>query len=397
MRRSRVSASLIVPMIGEAAIVAVVQFAPIALLTVGDYARYSGIYLIYAAMLTFQLATLSDVWARAVRRDALVLDDSHAYYSVLTPLTLLSIAVAVPVSAIASRALLPTVIATVATVLSLFRAGSRYYLIAAGFPGRAGIADALGALTGLALLLGLWASDAFTLTSALAVWALVNLVSLIASRATPALGFTAAVEWFSSQRRSVAALLGEAGIMNLASVGTPYAVGLVVGAPGLALHRGATSLAYPVRLVLGALRSRILAGLLRRGAATHVAIASLGLVLGGGVLGFLQVADDYVAADSSALSLVAKYAAPVAALVAATTYSTFLQFEARGTMTAAALLARRTAHTLLVLGITVSAAVVWGMGGMMWGAAVATAATSIVWVQRSTLASAPQHTLSEGR
>lgn len=396
MRRAGAMAVFLAPMIGEAAIVGVVQFAPMALLTVGDYAKYSGVYLAYAALLALQLATLSDVWARAVRQDAVRLDDSRAYYAVLTSLATASVLITTPVAAVASQAVVPTVVAALAAAMALFRAGSRYYLIAAGLARKAGAADLLGAAAGLLTAVLLWSTGTFTLDTALALWALVNLVSLVASRATPSLGISATVAWFSAQRQSIGALLGEAGIMNLSSVGTPYAVGAIVGAPGLALHRGATSLAYPVRLVLGAIRSRILAGLVRRSVSTHVAMATLGLALGGGAIGCLLLARDHLL-EMSALSLVAAHAAPVGVLIAGTTYSTFLQFEARGTMAPRTLLVRRSVHTALIVVVTVATAILHGVSGMIWGAAAATALSSVVWIQRPTVANSAQGALREDR
>lgn len=380
MRRRAEAPSWVAPVVGEGAVVAVVQLAPIALLPVHHYARYSGVYLIYAATLAFTLAILCDVWARSVRRDDTALGDRDRYYAVLTAMALLAALPAAVVAAIVGLNVLGVGVAAVASTLAVFRAGSRYYLIAAGSGGRAGIADLTAALSGTLAGAILWWTGHYSLHAALTVWALVNAIAIGGARSSPRISIYDVGSWFSQHRRTILALLSEAGLMNLASVGTPYAVAAVSGAPGLALHRASTSLAYPVRLVLGAVRSRILAGLLPRSAAVHAVVAASGLALGGALTTVLLVLQAIAAVPGTALELAGNHAPAVGALVAATTYSTYLQFEARGAMGPGTLVLRRGAHTVLIIGGTVLVAALGGLDGLLWGASAAVALSSILWM-----------------
>lgn len=376
-RRNSARGLLVMPVLGEASVVLAVQFLPIILLTIIDYAWYSAIYLGYAACLAIMLALLGDVWARVARVDAV--DDRVQYYAVLTAISVFSGFGAVIVVGLVSHDLMLTGVSGAATAAAVYRSGSRYFLIVAGDPRRVGLADLIAGLLGSGITILLVASQNYSLHSVVLIWFGVNLISVVAIRARPVLSPHHVASWISQHRAMIRSLLGEAGLMNVASIGTPLIVGGIAGTSALALLRGATSLIYPVRLIMGAIRSRIVSGHMGKSRRAVSAVAATGAFLGLVIAVALMASSKLGFTTGSAAELLAEHSWAVATLAATTTLSTYFQFIARGILPGKTIIQRRLIHTVLMLSCTVTAAALFGASAIIWAASLATALTVPLW------------------
>lgn len=381
MRPGRSRALLATSVLGEGSVVLAVQLLPIVFLTIFDYAWYSAIYLGYAAWLAIMLALLSDVWARAA--SVKVPGARDEYYGVLTTLAFVS---AIPTTSIVGVITLDVTVsaaAGVATAFAVYRAGSRYFLIVMGEAGRAGLADLFAGLLGVAISIALIARDAYSLQVVLIIWLGVNCFSVVAMGARPVFNFRHLMRWVPRHRPLIGTLLGEAGLMNLASLGNPVIVGAIAGPAALALLRAATSLIYPVRLIMSAIRPSIVSGQLGRARGAVSAVGAVGAILGVAISAALTLSSRFSLAAGSAAEVLAEYSLAVAALAAATTLSTYFQFVARGALPGKAIIQRRIVHTLVMLSCTTIAAQTLGISAIIWAASVATVITIPLWALRT--------------
>lgn len=368
---------------GDGLFIAVIQFMPLILLHVRDYAVYAGLYLIYAAALALMFALLSDPWARSVRQGVnRAIEEVRSYYAVLSAMALGTGLVMATTGAVLGLGLVASTALLIAGTAALFRVGSRYFLIATTGGRVVGWADTISAGFGLIAVIVLVTRQGYSLEHAIILWMIVSLMATAATRVKPLISLKELRRWPSGRGSAMLALLSEAAIMNLASVGTPYAVGAILGAPGLAAHRGATSLAYPVRLVLGAVRSRLVTGALRPRVKVLLLVGLLGILLGSAAVVLLMGLRRSGYAVDSVLVMLGAYPYPVGLLIAATSVSTFLQFAVRGSVPGRSLLFRRGLHTSIVLLVTIVGALAGGVGSMLWGAAIAAWATVPIWASR---------------
>jgi hypothetical protein len=368
---------------GQVATTAVIQLIPMLTLPVQGYARFAIVYLAFAGFLALQYATICDVWARLLRRAGGVTVQLRDYQASLTLLTALSglalgaVALAVtgdPLFALAGG---------LATAISMFRSGIAYRLVAEDRIRFAGVTDLLGAGFAGLVSLALIAADLFTTTAALACWALASLGATVLARIWPVADVRAAVRWFSGNRGDIALLSTEAAIKTVETVGTPYLVGAVGGALPLALHRAASSLTYPVRLVLEMLRARIISGAIGGGLRAVGAIGVIGLLAGAGVAGGLVILGSWgILGGDTIVDALAPHALAVGAWIVTMAVSSFVQFVGRGRLSGRRLISRRLANTSIVLGVTAGGVILFGAGAVIWSAAVAELLAACLWIIR---------------
>lgn len=366
---------------GQVAMTVVIQLAPMVGLPVTGYAVYSAVYLGYAACIAITYATVSDVWARALRRSAEEARLIRAFQAALTAVATLGGGVVGTVFLLAARDPLATAVAAAATATAVYRSGVAYRLVAAGRIRRVGIADLAGAgsaASGTAIAI---AGNEYSTVLALACWGIGSLVSCAVLAVPPVWNGRATASWFTEHRKDIALLSGEAAIKTLESVGTPYLVGGVGGVLALALHRAASSLTYPVRLVVDVLRSRIISGAIGRIGHAVLAMCVLGALAGAAVGGGLTVLGGWHALGrDTVVVLMAPHAIAVGAWVWSTAISSFIQFVGRGSFSGRRLILRRVAHTVLVIGLTVGGVLMFGPGAVIWSAALAELLAALLWI-----------------
>ncbi|MGP5304468.1 hypothetical protein [Brachybacterium alimentarium] len=380
---------------GQIATTAVIQVIPMLVLPVRGYATFAIVYLAFAGFLALQYATICDVWARLLRRAGSTQVQLRDFQAALTALTSLSgLAVGV-IAMVATGQPAFAIAGGLATALSMYRSGIAYRLVAENRIRFAGVTDLVGAgAAGLASL-ALIAVGSYSTTTAMSCWALASLVATLAARIRPVPSPRRAIRWFSGNRQDIGLLSAEAAIKTIETVGTPYLVGAVGGALPLALHRAASSLTYPVRLVLEMLRARIISGAIGGGIRAVLAIGTIGLVAGIGVAGGLTVLGSWgLLGGDTIIDALVPHALAVGAWIFTMAVSSFVQFVGRGHFSGRRLISRRIANTVIVLGVTAAAVIVFGAGAVIWAAALAELLAAGLWVIRrraadDTLATVP--------
>lgn len=373
---------LVIPIVGEALLACVVQFCPMVFLGLEGYAMYAGIYLAYAAALSIMFAVLSDVWARQIRKSKSKFEFDRAHQSTLTFLTLATAAVSsICIGWLMDVSLLTAVIAAVGAGFAVYRAGTRYRLIAMGRMASAGSADIAAAVIGLGSASVLVMTERYSLQTSLGIWLIISIVSVLLNRSKPCFDFPATIQWMRSNKGEISALVGDTALMNVSSVVMPFTVGAIATPVTFAILRAATSVVYPVRLVMSSVRARIVANPMSTGGVRIALIALCGLVLGSALTGSLAVVDSLGLAHGSTLEVLATHALSVGFLGVFTTISLYLQFTARGVLAPAQILYRRIVHTIVLFTITVAAVVV-DPDLVVWSAALSTALTCGIWWQR---------------
>lgn len=368
---------------GQIASTAVIQVIPMLTLSVQGYASFAIVYLAFAGFLALQYATICDVWARLLRRAGGATVQLRDYQASLTVLTSLSgLALGAVAFAVSGDPLLGLA-GGLATAISMYRSGIAYRLVAEDRIRFAGVTDLLGAGFAGLVSLALITAGQFTTTTALACWALASLGASALTRIAPVADPRAAVRWFAGNRRDIALLSTEAAIKTVETVGTPYLVGAVGGALPLALHRAASSLTYPVRLVLEMLRARIISGAIGGGLRAVGAIGVIGLLAGAGVGGGLVVLGSWgILGGDTIVDALAPHALAVGAWIVTMAVSSFVQFVGRGRLSGRRLIGRRLANTTIVLGVTAGGVILFGAEAVIWSAAVAEMLAAGLWIIR---------------
>ena len=368
---------------GQIATTAVIQLIPMFVLPVQGYATFAIIYLAFAGFLALQYATICDVWARLLRRGGSgpgPRRGDQAARTLRTPLSGLAVGV---IAMVATGEVLFAVAGGLATTTSMYRSGIAYRLVAENRIRFAGVTDLLGAATAAVLSLALILAGHYSTTWALTCWMLAGLVASLTTGLLPVLSPRIAVRWFSGNRRDIGLLSVEAAIKTVETVGTPYLVGAVGGALPLALHRAASSLTYPVRLVLEMLRARIISGAIGGGARIVLVIGGIGLTAGAAVAAGLKILGGWeLLGGGTIIDALAPHALAVGAWIFTMAVSSFVQFVGRGRFSGRRLISRRIANTVIVLGVTAAGVVLFGAGAVIWAAALAEILAATLWILR---------------
>lgn len=367
-------------LIGEVGAIAVIQLLPMLHLSIFEYAAYSAIYLGFAAFITAKFALLSDVWARRTQQDGGGNALNHTYMSMLTAVALLGgIVVGTLTSAIAQDLLLGSV-ALCAVSAGVYRAGTAYRLIGNGRALRAGLTEIAGACCAGTAALIIVLNDSYSTLTALACWAISPLVSSLGTPMLPRLHPREVTGWLRENRSAIRALVGESLIKNVESIGTPYLLGGLGGAAALALYRAGSSLTYPVRILIDAVRARIVNGSIKANGRTLAVLTAAGGGMGACVAGALFAADSWGLGQDAVLGLLAHHIFAVWAWVWVTAISTFIQFAGRGYFDPRSLILRRIAHTLVVMLGTAAALLIFGVGAVIWGAVITRVLAIPLWL-----------------
>lgn len=368
-------------MAGQVAMTAVIQIVPMLMLPVAGYAVYAAVYLGFAACLAIQLAAICDVWARTLRRTGSSDELLRTYQAALTSLALVGGAAVATVVLVASGQPLLASTGGIAITAALYRGGVMYRLVAEGRIRRAGASELAGAAAGAAAAIAVVVSDSYSAPTALVCWTVGTLVAGVSAGIPPSWNPRESVTWFSDHREEIRLLSIETAIKTIETVGTPYVVGAIGGGLALALHRAASSLTYPVRLILDMLRARIISGSFSASPRTLGLIGGIGAVAGALVAIGLIVLDRWgILPPGTIVEAMAPHALAVAAWVSTLSISSFIQFAGRGTFTGRRLIVRRVVHTVVVLGLTASGVIFFGPGAVIWFAALSELVASPLWI-----------------
>lgn len=394
--KRRTGVSLLVPMIGEVGIVIVVQFIPLVSLSIVNYAAYSAVYLFFGVSYGLVLATVCDIWARQIRRSSdraghLVSTKVHSSLTTERPIefggALLHAAILAGVgNGILALLMFPieiALLATLSTVFGICRSGNRYYLLATGRSARAGVSDAAGASAGLILWVVVHVFSEVSVTTVFWAWLLTGLLSLLVGNIVLSPTRYGIVVWFRANWIDIRSLLGEALVMNVSSVSTPYVAGLIGGSFAMSLVRASSSLLYPIRLILGIIRPRLISHGVKNLKVSVVVVTMCAVLLGIIMAGALRLVSSQGLFPGTALDLLSAHFVPMSILIVVSAVSVFAQFEAKGRLSGRALFIRRLVHSTLVVLGTGGAIALWGAGAALIGLTSATALTIPLWLSTS--------------
>lgn len=387
-------ARLIWPVLGELSFAVVVQIIPVLLLGALQYAKFSIPYLLYATANSIQLSVLCDTWAAsgASARGRNLEGDRREYYTVLTELSGSSGVVTAAVVLLLAAGPLTATLSALAVGLSVFRSGSRYFQIHARREQRAGLSDlggatAAGAIAALLLSRGVLDSD-----GALVVWLIAAATSVLIGSQYGYRRHHGLVRWCRVHGGVIRTYLSEAAMTTAGSVGSPYLILATLGLGGLAVTRAATTVLYPVRLLLAPLRPRIVGSTAALSIRRLLALGLASTALGAAISAALAVVDAFDLWRGSAVHALSPYWGWTGLIAACTAVSVVLQFRGRVLLSAGRLLVTRLIYTVVVLAGPVLAAALGGVAAIVPGMCVATGVGLALWLvmlRRDTREAAP--------
>lgn len=361
----------------SAATTLAVQLVALASLNPSDYGYFSILYLAGAWALSVQLSVVSEAWVRSDK--AGVESDWRSYAAATTYLGALG---ALLVSAIA--AFIPALAplwwtAALAVFASVYRSGARFYSMRVGdWPGviRGDIAGMLVAVAASVLIVLLGGG----LAAVLLAWGAISAAGAAFSRLHRPSAPAAFTGWVSRHRKSIRPLLVDSLVMDISSIGTPYALAPLLGVASFGIYRGVSNVAAPVRLILNPLRPQVSAidhsRLARRSTLGLVVAASIALGTAAAVV--LLLLQRYYP-HLGTLTELAEFAIPTGAFVAANLLGTSYYLIARNYSPPRGIWLGRLVQTVLSTALPIAAALVLGLVGAIWAYVAATLLSALTW------------------
>lgn len=379
------------PLLSELSVIFLIQFVPLATLSVFDYSQYAAVYLVYGVCYGAVLAVVCDAWARARRQnnpegpllthtgsEPRARETANHYARALGDAALISAAIAFAFSLLLIS-IPQALLVGLATFLGVTRSGTRYRLLGTNRPLRASAPDFAGVLVGA----GLWASTtsqgAADLTNALLVWNLTLVVAVLANFRVSLAQTPGLRAWIVKHQSDVRTLLGEAMLLNVSSAATPYVAWMLGGPVAMALVRSATSFLYPVRLIMGVMRPRLISAGPASAPKGLLASAAMGAPVGLLLCVGLHAVSIYSLFPGSTFHLLSEYAIEVGVLALVTTISVYGQFVAKGSLSPGDLILRRLFHSIFVTTIIGATVGIFGAASAPFGIVTSTTLTIFIW------------------
>ena len=358
------------------------QVAALLLLSPGEYATFSLIFIALGLTFSAQLSLVIDPWLR---------EGAPAKSPPVGPLLLVALVLSVVGS------LLPLALGyvdvggaalTAAGVLACqLRNGTRLIQVAGNHWPRATGSDLL-LLVGFGIaLVVMWGSASWTI-----IWVPLGLGSLLAvapwARALSPRG-QHTLAWFGARRRTIAGLWAESSALDLGVALPPIALAHFMVPAQFAVVRAATSALLPVRLVLNPLRSWIALQdpSVAAGRRFVLGSASGGALIGGAIWLCLHLVTAWSIAPDSVLPTLAPYAPLVAVMAALQFMGNCVYILARAHVRPRLLLRARLVDTITQVVAVLGGFAVGGLDGAIVGYVVLSATSYLIWlgVTRSAL------------
>lgn len=354
-----------------------VQILALVALGPADYGYFSILYLAGAFALSVHLSLVSEAWVRSI--DPSALTDWRSYASATV---YVGACCAIIPSLIA--ALIPALsnvwwLAALAVFASVYRSGARFHSMRTkDWPGVLR-GDVLSAVVAVVGAVAIFLADG-GVEAVVGLWALVSLTGAAASRLVRPTGPGILGKWLHGNRRAIRVLLPDSLIMDLSSIGTPYALAPILGVADFGVYRGVSNVSAPVRLVLNPLRPQVAslphARLTRGRSAALFATVSTGV--GAAAAGALLLLRSYYP-HLGTLTHLADYAVPTGLFVAANMFGHGYYLVARNHAAARAIWRGRLVQTVLTTVVPISAALAGGLQAAIWAYALSTAASALSW------------------
>ena len=197
----------------------------------------------------------------------------------------------------------------------------------------------------------------------------------------PLLGSPRALRrWWRRRRRDIAPLTLDSLVMDMSSIGAPYAIAPILGLADFGVYRAISNVAAPVRLLIEPLRpswANVEAHVLRR----QLLRASAALAVPAGVAAAITLSVLHLLPwDLGVLDDLRPWAVPAGAFVTFSLISLMFYAAARLQLGGRALWRGRMLQSSTAIVLPIGGALLGGLGGAIWSYVAATALGAVVWV-----------------
>lgn len=366
----------------------------LALITLGtrDFGRFSIVYLLFAWGASLQMSVVCEPVGRDHRRGRVDGVDRD-YRGVGTYIAVFAGALAALITHLLWRDPALTAVFGPAAAASCFRVPARYATLLRGDWRNALVVDALACCL---LVVGGGAALALDRSAVeVVVWAWgAAMVGACVLGIRPLLRLPGVlVRWVRRRGRDIAPLTLDSLVLDISSIGAPYALAPLLGLANFGIYRAISNVAAPVRLLIEPLRpswagveAHVLRHKLVRASALVAVPAGVAAAAALELLRFLPwqlgVLDD-----------LRPWAVPAGAFVTFSLVSLMFYAAARLQLGGRAIWRGRIAQSSTAIVLPIGGALLGGLAGAIWGYVVATALGAAVWLvlTRPSHAPGPPH------
>lgn len=340
------------------------------------FGQFSVAYLAYALATSMVLSLLCDAWVVVdpIRREG----GWRVYVRVLASMCLLFGALGGVVTGLFLGPALGS-LAALCVLVSTYRVGLRYLLVHSRNWRLAIVSDLLAlVVTCLVFFIGsvVGANPLWVVMIAWGCGALAG--SLI--NGVPRVSFSVAFSWVGQNRRTIAPLVADSLIMDIASIGTPYVLLSQLGISGFGLYRAVSNLGAPLRLLLTPLRPLIL-GLPSRALSLRLTVLISGVALGSGAaISVVLLSLMNSGLVLGVLSELGPFWVPAGVYGCATLLLSFYSLVCRALKMPRILLFGRVVHTALGFVGPIIGFALDGVQGAIWAFSSASFLSACVWM-----------------
>lgn len=352
------------------------QLIGIFFLASGEFGFFSLVYLLYSLAFSVLLSVLCDAWVLTEGTGGY--RGARVYISVLTTSSLLAAVLGGVGAYLTLASVLYSLLAAICVGMAVYRVGARYYMATVSSWRKVLISDSLQ----LAGIVGIyfWASYFMPPLSALFVsWLSGSFLACMVGP-SPKFSLRSSYAWFASNGRTIKSLLTDSLAMNLAAIGTPFALLPFLGLEGFGLYRAIANLSAPFRLVLAPVRPLIMRSPAR--ALSLRAAVSMGLsvlVLSASTIGFFELVRSYQW-DLGVLAELSQFAVPAALYIAGALPVSLYSVVVRAHNVPRLLIICRLCHTAIGLLFPLTGFFIGGVVGAIWGFSAGSLASGALWL-----------------
>ncbi|WP_144786670.1 MATE family efflux transporter [Micrococcus luteus] len=352
------------------------QFMGMLVLASAEFGAFSAVYLAYALAIAVTMSVLADAWvigSEEVRRGGWAV-----YSSVLVSVSVLFSFVGAGIAWLAWGQASVIFLSLFAVALANYRSGVRYVLVHEKRWNRTFVLDGialLGTVAGFPLFISLGMTGLEALTAA---WAAGSLLGALAWR-LPHVSVPDAALWVKGNRRLIRPLLIDTVAMEATAIGTPFLLLPVLGLSGFGIYRSVANLSAPLRKLIAPVRPLLIAAPRRAMSARFTAMI-LGCSGAVGIAAFAVL--EVVAVQDWRLGVLGElteFTLPVTIYLFSALIVVYYSLMCRSLNRPKLLLSGRFFYTAVGVVGPLTGFIVGGISGAIWGFAIASLVSGIVW------------------
>lgn len=358
------------------------QMMALVLTSPSDFGVFSIGYLLYALGISTSLSLVSEPWSRGTRRG---LERMDGYASICCLIGLVVGAGAFIAAFAMGDSTQASLALSGAIALATVRSALRYVSVYRARWGRILRAELSGIASFALVLSAFLAEGGWILSSHLGIasaWACGALVSTILDWPVGRGGFGSPFSWISRHWGEAKLLLRDSVLMDIGAVAAPLVLVAPLGPAGFGIYRAVSNVAAPVRMLLDPVRATIgTKGVSLRDGRNRIsrALYAGGILSGLVTWALLGVVRD-LPFELGVLTSLADYTLPTALFVTANFLGHYAYIRCRHVATGRTLLKYRLVQTTLMFALPLLGLMVGGLGGAIWGLALAAVSSGIGWI-----------------